>query len=84
LLYAGKAQNVFRTDVKARDVYLMIASLGYFYNANQYTLGAFLGEPLMDKAALAHWREVIKDTVLRAVSLQLPAETAVMNESRIA
>jgi len=38
----------------------------------------------MDKAALAHWREVIKDTVLRAVSLQLPAETAVMNESRIA
>jgi AcrR family transcriptional regulator len=84
LLDAGKAQNVFRTDVKARDVYLMIASLGYFYNANQYTLGAFLGEPLMDKAALAHWREVIKDTVLRAVSLQLPAETAVMNESRIA
>nr|WKF62249.1 HTH-type transcriptional repressor NicS [Paraburkholderia busanensis] len=72
LLDAGIAQNVFRADVKARDVYLMIASLGYFYNANQYTLGAFLGEPLMDKAALAHWREVIKDTVLRAVRLQLP------------
>ncbi|RKE38023.1 TetR family transcriptional regulator [Paraburkholderia sp. BL23I1N1] len=84
LLDAGQAQNVFRADVKARDVYLMIASLGYFYNANQYTLGAFLGEALMDKAALAHWREVIKDTVLRAVRLQLPAETAVMNESRIA
>ncbi|CAE6859942.1 HTH-type transcriptional repressor NicS [Paraburkholderia domus] len=84
LLDAGKAKNVFRTDVKARDVYLMIASLGYFYNANQYTLGAFLGESLMDKAALVHWREVIKDTVLRAVRLRLPAETAVMNESRIA
>jgi hypothetical protein len=37
-------------------------------------LGAFLGEPLMDKAALAHWREVIKDTVLRTVRLDLPAE----------
>jgi len=73
LLDAGKAQHVFRTDIKARDVYLMIASLGYFYNANQYTLGAFLGEPLMDKAALAHWREVIKDTVLRAVRLHSPA-----------
>ncbi|ANB76759.1 TetR/AcrR family transcriptional regulator [Paraburkholderia phytofirmans] len=84
LLDAGKAQNVFRTDVKARDVYLMIASLGYFYNANQYTLGAFLGESLMEKDALAHWCEVIKDTVLRAVRSQLPAETAVMNESRIA
>jgi TetR/AcrR family transcriptional regulator, upper aerobic nicotinate degradation pathway regulator len=76
LLDAGKAQHVFRADVKARDVYLMIASLGYFYNANQYTLGAFLGEALMDKAALAHWREVIKDTVLRAVRLQLPVDVA--------
>ena len=72
LLDAGYAQNVFRADVKARDVYLMIESLGYFYNSNQYTLGAFLGEPLMEKAALEHWREVIKDTVLRAVRLQLP------------
>ncbi|MFM0033538.1 TetR family transcriptional regulator [Paraburkholderia strydomiana] len=71
LLDAGHAQNVFRADIKARDVYLMIASLGYFYNANQYTLGAFLGEPLMEKAALEHWREVIKDTVLRAVRVEL-------------
>jgi hypothetical protein len=35
-------------------------------------LGAFLGEPMMDKAALAHWREVIKDTVLRAVRSSSP------------
>jgi TetR/AcrR family transcriptional regulator, upper aerobic nicotinate degradation pathway regulator len=76
LLDAGHAQNVFRADIRARDVYLMIASLGYFYNANQYTLGAFLGEPLMEKAALEHWREVIKDTVLRAVRLQLPESAA--------
>ncbi|MFM0378165.1 TetR family transcriptional regulator [Paraburkholderia strydomiana] len=74
LLDAGKAQRVFRADVEARDVYLLIASLGYFYNANQYTLGAFLGESLMDKAALAHWREVIKDTVLRAVRIDSPAQ----------
>jgi hypothetical protein len=38
----------------------------------------------MDKAALAHWREVIKDTVLRAVRLQLPAETVVVHESKTA
>jgi TetR/AcrR family transcriptional regulator, upper aerobic nicotinate degradation pathway regulator len=74
LLDAGQAQHVFRADVKARDVYLMIASLGYFYNANQYTLGALPGEPLMADAALAHWRDVIKDTVLRAVRLQAPAD----------
>jgi len=52
----------------------MIASLGYFYNANQYTLSAFLGESLMDKAALAHWREVIKETVLRSVLARVPVE----------
>jgi hypothetical protein len=36
----------------------------------------------MEKAALEHWREVIKDTVLRAVRLQLPAAEAADRESR--
>jgi AcrR family transcriptional regulator len=76
VLDAGKDKGVFRRSIAARDVYIMIASLGYFYNANQYTLGAFLGESLMDKAALAHWREVIKETVLRAVLAEVPAEVA--------
>ncbi|WP_425605762.1 hypothetical protein [Paraburkholderia translucens] len=52
---------------------LSYCQFGYFYNASQYTLGAFLGEPLMDEAALAHWREVIKETVLRALCVQVPA-----------
>ncbi|MFM0290969.1 TetR family transcriptional regulator [Paraburkholderia megapolitana] len=76
LLDAGRAQGVFRSNIAARDVYIMIASLGYFYNANQYTLSAFLGETLMDKAALAHWRETIKETVLRAVLLNVPVESS--------
>ncbi|HEY1995743.1 TetR family transcriptional regulator [Paraburkholderia sp.] len=85
VLDAGKAKGVFRNSVQARDVYIMIASLGYFYNANQYTLGAFLGEPLMDKAALAHWCKVIKDTVLRAVLLHVPVEeTGTVRESTVA
>src|ERR1700733_2892612 len=74
VLDAGKAKGVFRESIAARDVYIMIASLGYFYNANQYTLSAFLGESLMDKAALAHWREVIKETVLRSVLARVPVE----------
>ena len=74
VLNAGKAKGVFRAGVEARDVYIMIASLGYFYNANQYTLGAFLGEALMDKAKLEHWCEVIKETVLRAVLLHVPVD----------
>ena len=76
VLDAGKAKGVFRDGIAARDVYIMIASLGYFYNANQYTLSAFLGESLMEKAALAHWREVIKETVLRSVLARVPVEEA--------
>jgi len=83
VLDAGKAKGVFRRSIAARDVYIMIASLGYFYNANQYTLSAFLGESLMDKPALAHWREVIKETVLRAVLAEVPSEVA-GTESEIA
>ncbi len=75
VLDAGKHQQIFREEVRARDVYIMIASLGYFYNANQYTLSAFLGETLMDKAALAHWRSVISDTVLRAVLIDVQRAT---------
>jgi AcrR family transcriptional regulator len=75
ILEQGVRQRVFRPDVRARDVYLLIASLGYFYNSNHHTLSAFLGENLMDEAALLHWREVIQYTVLSATRLppSLPA-----------
>ena len=52
----------------ARDVYLTIAAMGYFYVSNRFTLSAFLGEQLESAEALAHWEQVIIDTVLRAVS----------------
>lgn len=67
LVDAGAQKGAFRQGVKARDLYVTIASLGYFYVSNQHTLGAFLGESMMDKAALAHWKEVMRETVLKAV-----------------
>jgi hypothetical protein len=36
-----------------------------------------------DKAALAHWREVIKDTVLRAVLTPFPDATGAPDTRRI-
>ncbi|MGH6625420.1 MAG: TetR family transcriptional regulator [Burkholderiaceae bacterium] len=68
LLRAGTTKGMFRHDVAARDVYLMIASLGYFYLSNRYTLSAFLGEDLEAPAALSHWEAFIADAVLRAVA----------------
>ena len=68
VLASGAAQGVFRADVAARDVYLMIASMGYFYLSNRYTLSAFLGEELQAPQALAHWEGFVIDAVMRTVA----------------
>jgi AcrR family transcriptional regulator len=69
ILASGVEQSVFRPGLSARDVYLTIAGLNYFYLSNRFTLSAFLGEKLDSKEALTHWRQVVVDTVLRAVRL---------------
>ena len=68
VLARGAAKGLFRRDVAARDVYLMIASMGYFYLSNRYTLSAFLGEALQAPQALAHWEAFLIDAVLRTVA----------------
>ncbi len=67
VLAEGVRQRLFRADVAARDVYLMIASMGYFYLSNRYTLSAFLGEALESQSALAHWEAFIAEAVLRTI-----------------
>lgn len=68
ILVSGMAQKLFRADLQARDVYLLIASMGYFYLSNRYTLSAFLGENLETHDALAHWEAFVMDAVLRTVA----------------
>jgi AcrR family transcriptional regulator len=68
VLKAGAAQGAFRADVVARDLYLMIAAMGYFYLSNRFTLSAFLGEALESAPALAHWEAFLIDAVLRTVA----------------
>ena len=68
VLVSGAQQKLFRADVAARDVYLMIAAMGYFYLSNRYTLSAFLGEALETPAALAHWEAFLIDAVMRTVA----------------
>src|SRR5690606_17639304 len=68
------AQGLFRPDVAARDLYLLIASTGYFYTSNRHTLSAFLGEPLETPEAVAHWEGFVIETVLRTVEARAPEE----------
>jgi AcrR family transcriptional regulator len=68
LLRSGAAQGVFRADLSARDLYMMIAALGYFYQSNRFTLSAFLGEDLQAPEAVEHWDGFVIDAVLRSVA----------------
>ena len=72
VLQAGMAQGLFRPELSARDVYLMIASMAYFYLSNRFTLSSFLGENLEAPAALAHWEAFVIDAVRRAVCVAPP------------
>lgn len=69
LLRSGVSKGVFRRDVSARDLYLLIAAAGYFYQSNRFTLSAFLGEDLEAPAALAHWEAFVENMVLRGISV---------------
>lgn len=67
VLATGARKRMFRVGVSARDVYLMIAAMNYFYLSNRHTLSAFLGEKLESPEALAHWQAFVIDAVLRNV-----------------
>jgi AcrR family transcriptional regulator len=68
VLRTGAAQGLFRADLLARDLYLTIAGLCYFYLSNRFTLSAFLGEDLEAPAALQQWQAHVIDTVERTVA----------------
>ena len=76
VLASGVAQGLFRADIAAREVYLLIASTGYFYMSNRHTLTTFLGEPLETPEAVARWEAFVIDTVLRSVSIERPVAVA--------
>ncbi|KRP47989.1 DNA-binding transcriptional regulator, AcrR family [Pseudomonas libanensis] len=67
IIEAGQAQGLFRQDIDLKHVYLMIASLCYFYNSNRHTLSSFLGEDLSNKGQQQDWLAFITDLVLRGV-----------------
>ena len=73
LLRSGVSKGLFRPDVLARDLYLLIAAAGYFFQSNRYTLSSFLGEDLEAPAALVNWETFVKDMVLRGISVNAPA-----------
>jgi AcrR family transcriptional regulator len=70
LLQNGVAQKLFRKDVSARNVYLLIVATSYFYMSNRFTLSSFLGENLQTAKAIQAWQSFISSTVMRSVLLK--------------
>ena len=68
VLVTGAQAGVFSSQCRARDLYMMIAALGYFYQSNRYTLSAFLGENLEAKAAFDQWESFVISTVLKTIA----------------
>jgi AcrR family transcriptional regulator len=75
ILTRGQAMQLFRPDLQARQVYLLIVSTGYFLMSNRYTLSAFLGERVDSPENAQAWTTFVTDAVLRTVSVS-PMKTA--------
>jgi len=70
LLARGAAQRKFRRDLDPVQIYVTIASLGYFYLANRYTLSRFLGVDLMAAPRRKAWLAHITDVVLNHICVR--------------
>ncbi len=61
LLDRGERDGVFRSGIDSVELYLSVASLGYFVLSNQHTLSAVLGRDLRDPEVLErHWRTSVQ------------------------
>jgi AcrR family transcriptional regulator len=67
IIEAGQQQGVFREDIDIKHVYLMIASLCYFYNSNLHTLTSFLDPDIATPQNRQDWLGFISDLVVRGV-----------------
>ncbi|MET0279023.1 MAG: TetR family transcriptional regulator [Pseudorhodoplanes sp.] len=64
LLKRGLRAKVFREGVDAVQLYITIASLGFFYLSNRHTLSTIFGRDLSDPEALAERGKHIEEVVL--------------------
>ncbi|MEE3853067.1 TetR/AcrR family transcriptional regulator [Gordonia sp. LSe1-13] len=64
ILRDGRVTGVFRDDVSALDVHLVISSYCVFQVANKYTFGYLFDVDLADTSQRAHLRHMIGDVVV--------------------
>ncbi|MFC7339998.1 TetR/AcrR family transcriptional regulator [Saccharopolyspora griseoalba] len=64
ILERGRESGLFRTDVDALDVHMVISSFCVFRTANRHTFQAIFQRDMLDPARREHYRRMLADLVL--------------------
>lgn len=64
ILERGRAAGVFRDDVDALDVHMLISSFCVFRTANRHTWSAIFRRDMLDPGRREHYRKLLADVVL--------------------
>ncbi|MER7081642.1 transcriptional regulator, TetR family [Saccharopolyspora kobensis] len=64
ILERGRAAGLFRDDVDALDVHMVISSFCVFRTANRYTFQAIFQRDMLDPARRDHYRKMLGDLVI--------------------
>jgi AcrR family transcriptional regulator len=76
ILRRGRADGLFRTDVDAIDVHMIISAFCFFRVANRHTFGAIFGRDLVEMARHDHYRTMCGDMIVRYLQAPPPAPRA--------
>ena len=68
ILERGRAAGVFRRDVEAIDVHMMISVFCFFRVSNRHTFGALFGVDMLDPARREKYRKMVGDMVVSYLS----------------
>jgi hypothetical protein len=72
ILARGRAAGLFRDDLDALDIHMIISAFCVFRGANRYTFRAIFDRDLMDPRLRAHLRQMIGDLVVAHVTAGQP------------
>jgi AcrR family transcriptional regulator len=64
ILERGRAEGIFRRDVDAVDVHMLISSFCVFRVANRHTFGTIFDRDLLDPDRREHYRAMLGDVVV--------------------
>jgi AcrR family transcriptional regulator len=64
ILERGRAEGIFRRDIDAVDLHMMISAFCVFRVANRHTFGTLFGRDLTDPELREHYRTMLGDMIV--------------------